>query len=287
MDTKQIVKLVGLGFFGLVGLIMLFMSWEDVDPGQEGFLYRPYGGGVETKSAYGEGTYFIAPWNDVITYNVRQQSKNYKSTVMDVNGTDISVDVAVNFSVQKGNAANLHLKHGPCVVDENGNSSGGYIQFIDDKVKGAIKDVVGRYTYQEVYSTKREALEGEIEEILVKDFKGNFINFHYVEIADVNLPKNIATEITNKETQKQKNLTAKQKQQEQEYLAKAKIATAQGDSAKVIINATAEAEAIKIKQAQLRQSPQYIEYMKASKWDGKMPTVVTSGGSGLIIDMKK
>ena len=47
--------------------------------------------------------------------------------------------------------------------------------------------------------------EGEIEEILIADFKGNFIVFHYVEIADVNLPQNIATEITNKETQKQKN----------------------------------------------------------------------------------
>ena len=135
------------------------------------------------------------------------------------------------------------------------------IQFIDDKVKGAIKDVVGRYTYQEVYSTKREALEGEMEEILVEDFTGNHIVFHYVEIADVNLPKNIATEITNKETQKQKNLTAEQKQQEQIYLASAKIETAKGDSAKVVIKANAEAQSIKIKQKQLRQSPQYIEYL--------------------------
>ena len=62
--------------------------------------------------------------------------------------------------------------------------------------------------------------------------------------------------------------------------------TAKGDSAKAIINATAEAEAIKIKQQQLRQSTQYIEYLKAQKWDGQMPQVVGSG-SGLIIDLKK
>ena len=59
-----------------------------------------------------------------------------------------------------------------------------------------------------------------------------------------------------------------------------------GDSAKAIINATAEAEAIKIKQQQLRQSPTYIEYMKAQKWDGKMPQVVGTG-SGMIIDLKR
>lgn len=272
--VKSTLKIVGLSVVGLFLLIALFMSWVDVEPGQEGFAYRPYNGGVDLKQAYAEGTYFIAPWNEIITYNILQQSKSYKSTVMDVNGTDISVEVAVNFSVEKGKAAKLHLKHGT-----------GYKQFIDDKVKGAIKDVVGRYTYQEVYSTKREALEGEIEEILIEDFKGNYIVFHYVEIADVNLPKNIATEITNKETQKQKNLTAQQKQQEQIYLASAKMETARGDSAKAVINATAEAQAIRIKQQQLRQSPQYIEYLKAQRWDGRMPQVVGSNG-GLIIDLK-
>lgn len=274
MELRSILKTIGLSIVGLTLLTVLFMAWVDVEPGQEGFAYRPYNGGVDLEANYSEGTYFIAPWNDVITYNILQQSKSYKSTVMDVNGTDISVDVAVNFSVKKGNAAKLHLKHGK-----------GYIQFIDDKVKGAIKDVVGRYTYQEVYSTKREALEGEIEEILIEDFKGNYIVFHYVEIADVNLPKNIATEITNKETQKQKNLTAQQKQQEQIYLAAAKMETAKGDSAKAVISATAEAEAIKIKQRQLRQSPQYIEYLKAQRWNGQMPKVVGSSG-GLIIDLK-
>lgn len=275
METKQIIKLSGFGLIGLIIIIMFFSAWEDVKPGEEGVFYSPYGDGIETQTSYKEGTYFIAPWNEIITYNILQQSKDYKSQVMDINGTDIGMEVAVNFSVKKGNAANLHLMHGT-----------GYISFINDKVKGAIKDVVGRYTYQEVYSSKREALEGEIEEILIKDFKDNFIVLHYVEITDVNLPKNIANEITVKETQKQKNYTSELKKTEEKNLADAKIEKARGDAESLIVNADAESKAIKIKQEQLRQSPQYIEYMKAKKWDGKMPQVVTSGGSGLIIDMK-
>lgn len=255
------VKLGIIGLFSLVAIIMFFMSWVDVDPGEEGFAYRPYGGGVDTEASYTEGTYFVAPWNDVITYSILQQSKNYNSTVMDLNGTDITVNVSVNFAVQKGNSAKLHLKHGK-----------GYVQFIDDKVKGSIKDVVGRYTYQEVYSSKREALEGEIEEILRKDFEGNYIILHYIEIADVNLPENIAKEITVKETQKQKNMTSELKEVEEKNLANAKIEKARGDSARVIISSMAEAEAIKIKQEQLRKSPQYIEYLKAEKWDGSYGT---------------
>jgi regulator of protease activity HflC (stomatin/prohibitin superfamily) len=277
METKQIVKLAGLGLFGLIGIIMLFMSWSDVDQGSEGFMYRPYSGGVDQSATFTEGTYFTAPWNDVITYNIRQQSRSYESQVMDINGTDIGVQVAVNFHAQAGTTPKLHLKHGT-----------GYAEsFIDKKVKGAIKDVIGRYTYVEVYSSKREALENEIEEILTKDFEGNYVLLDFVEIADVNLPKNIATEITVKETQKQKNKTSELKKIEEKNLADAKIETARGDSAKLMINSTAEAEAIRIKQNQLRQSPQYIEYMKANKWNGVMPSVVTDGGSGLIIDMNK
>ena len=277
METKQIVKYVGLGFFALIGIIMLFMSWEDVPQGSEGFDYRPYSGGVDVESHYAEGTYFVAPWNDIVSYDIRQQSRSYESQVMDINGTDIGVVVAVNYHAEKGSTAKLHLKHGTAYAES----------FIDKKVKGAIKDVIGRYTYVEVYSTKREALEVEIEEILTKDFEGNYVMLDFVEIADVNLPKNIATEITNKETQKQKNMTSELKKIEEKNLADAKIETARGDSAKLMINSTAEAASIEIKQKQLRQSPQYIEYMKAKKWDGKMPTVVSGNGGGLIIDLGK
>ncbi len=257
LDSKKIRKYVSIGVLSLIVLIVFLRSWTDINPGEEGFVYRPYGGGVEKVQTYGEGTILIAPWNEMITYNTRQQSKNFTSEVMDINGTDISVMVAVNYSATAGQIAKLHLKHGP-----------DYITFIDDKAKGAIKDVIGRYTYEQVYSSKREALEGEIEKILQGDFKGNYITLHYVEIADVNLPPNIAGEITNKETQKQRNLTAKEKQKEQEYLANARIEKARGDSS-LVISARFNAEAISLEAKQISQNPQYIELKKWEKWDGK------------------
>lgn len=253
IDPKKIGKYVAMGVVGLVLVVLFFMSWTDVNPGEEGFVYAPYGGGVDKERSYNEGTIFIAPWNEMITYNTRQQSKNYTSEVMDINGTDINVEVAVNYAAASGRTAELHLKHGP-----------GYISFIDDKAKGAIKDVIGRYTYEQVYSSKREALEGEIESILQNDFSGNFIKLHYVEIADVNLPPNIAQEITNKETQKQRNLTAKEKQKEQEYLANALIEKARGDSS-LIVSAKYKAEAISLEAAQISKNPQYIELKKWEK----------------------
>jgi regulator of protease activity HflC (stomatin/prohibitin superfamily) len=277
MDNPKLIRRIFIGIIGLILIILLFMSWQDVDPGEEGFIYKPYGGGLDTTVNYSEGTYLVAPWNDIITYNVRQQSRSYESQVMDINGTEIGLVVAVNYHAQKGKTAQLHLRHGEAYAES----------FVDKKVKGAIKDVVGRYTYEEVYSSKREALEVEIESILDKDFSGNFMVLDFVEIADVNLPENIALEITVKETQKQKNKTSELKKIEEKNLADAKIERARGDSAQAIINAMSETEAIKIKAEQLKKSPQYIEYMKAKKWDGVLPTVMSGQNGGLIIDLSK
>jgi prohibitin 1 len=255
-ELKIELKWIILAGVGIVAGIIFFMSWQDVDPGEEGFIYRPYGNGIDTEMAYGEGTQFIAPWNEMITYNVLQQSQTYKSTVMDKNGTDITVEIAVNYSVMKGNAAKLHLKWGD-----------GYITFINDQSQGAIKEVIGQYTYEEVYSTKRNDLQDEIVKILKEEFSVNYFNLNYVKIMDVDLPLNIANEIVSKETQKQTNLVAKEKQKEEEYKANARIEKARGDSS-LVVSARFKAEAISLEAAEISKNPQYIELKKWEKWNG-------------------
>lgn len=257
METKQMVRYVAIGAVALIVFVIFFNSWVDVEPGEQGFVFKPFNTpSINEKDAYVEGTYFILPWNKMITYEVVNKSKQYVQKVMDINGTDVTVEVSVNYNIIPAKVANLHMKH-----REN------YTIFIDDKAKGSIKDVIGRYTYEQVYSSKREALEGEIEAILERDFEGNFLNLNYVEIADVNLPDNIAAQIEEKETQKQRNLTAKEKQKEQEYLANARIEKARGDSS-LIVSAIFKAEAIRLEAEQIARNPQYIELKKWEKWDG-------------------
>ena len=257
MENKLMARYIAIGVGVLIVLIIFFNSWVDVKPGEQGFVFRPYNSpSIQEDDVYMEGTYFILPWNEMITYEIVNKSKQYNQQVMDINGTDVTLDVSVNYNIEPNNVAKIHIKH-----REN------YTIFIDDKAKGAIKDVIGRYTYEQVYSSKREALEGEIEAILEKDFDGNYLNLNYVEIADVNLPSSIASQIEEKETQKQRNLTAKEKQLEQEYLANAKIEKARGDSA-LIVSAKFKSEAIRLEAEQIARNPQYIELKKWEKWDG-------------------
>jgi regulator of protease activity HflC (stomatin/prohibitin superfamily) len=219
--------------------------------GSEGFVYRPYSNGIDTAQYYSEGTYFIAPWNKMVSYGTRKETRKYESKVMDINGTEVTILVSVNFSATTKKTASLHKLHGP-----------GYVEsLVDAKVKGAIKDVIGRYTYEEVYSSKREVLENEIEKILEKDFSGNYVTLGFVEIADVDLPGPIASEITNKETQKQRNLKSELMKIEEKNLADALIEKSRGDSS-LVISANYKAEAIKKEAQQLKANPDYIEYIK-------------------------
>lgn len=256
MDPKKLGRYIAIGILVVTLLVGFIMSWKTVDPGYEGFVNKPYNGGVDKNTSYKEGTHFIAPWNEMITYTVLQQSKTYTSTVMDKNGTDITVEVAINFAIQKGKTATLHLE-----IGEN------YIQIIDDKSQGAIKNVIGKYTYEEVYSTKRNVLEGEIRDILIEKFGKSYVNLEYVEIKDVDLPLDIAKQIVLKETQKQRNKTAEQKAEEEAFLANARIEKSRGDSA-LVVSARYKAEAISLEAEQISKNPRYIELKKWEKWNG-------------------
>ena len=174
---------------------------------------------------------------------------------MEKNGMEIGIDVTINYNPMQNNCSKLHLKHGKAFESS----------FIDAKVRGVIKDVIGRYTYEEIYSTKREALETEMDTIFQAEFPANYITYNFCEIADVNLPENVKLAITEKETQKQRNQKAKELEEEQQYLANAEIKKAEGEKTAAILRAEGKSEEIRLVQQQLAKSPNYIELVK---WKG-------------------
>ncbi|WP_206106679.1 hypothetical protein, partial [Ilyomonas limi] len=62
------------------------------------------------------------------------------------------------------------------------------------------------------------------------------------------------------------------------------IIEAKRDSAVLVIGALSEARAIREKQNAL--TPEYVEYQKVLKWDGKLPQV-SSGNGGVILQLKQ
>lgn len=257
IGKKQIKVGVGI-VLGVFALIILLNSWTTIRPGERGFMYKPFASqSIDLDRIYGQGTYFMLPWNKMITYEVFRRSNEYEQKFLDKNGMDIDLSVSVNYNIIPDQVARLHLEY----REE-------YKKFVDEISRGAFKDIIGRYTYEEVFSTKREELEKEMEDKISASFDGNFLNLNYVKIIDVVLPEQIAAQIKEKETQKQRNLTAEQKALEEKYLADARIERARGDSAQVV-SARFRAEAIRLEARELSRSPLYVEMKKWEKWDGK------------------
>ena len=51
----------------------------------------------------------------------------------------------------------------------------------------------------------------------------------------------------------------------------------------LIEEAQAEAESIRLIQEALAKSPDYVDYVKWNKWDGKLPEVM--GSDGVLVDV--
>src|SRR5690554_6386770 len=127
MESKQMVRYVAIGVVLLIGVVIVLNSWVDVKPGERGFVFKPFNSpSIDTNDVYMEGTYFIIPWNEMINYAAVNQSKQYAQKVMDLNGTDVTVEVSVNYNIVATQLALTHFNH-----REN------YTIFIDDKSKVA------------------------------------------------------------------------------------------------------------------------------------------------------
>jgi prohibitin 1 len=244
MDLKKIsvlrATIIGLG---VIVIIIIISSFEGVPAGSEGFKFVQYGmdKGIDQTYSYSEGRHFIEPWNDLVTMNIQEQSRQYESDVLEKNGLEVKIACSVNYQLQRGAGGWMYSSKGVNWEDK----------IVNTTALGAIKDVAGKYDAEELYSTKRDEMEVEIQEFITKRLLDYRVDVTFVEIADVDLPPIIKNAIEDKQEQDQKNQLAQKKELEQTYLANAKIETARGDSASAVIRAAGAAQSYKLETKEL------------------------------------
>lgn len=208
--------LAGLGLVITLGIFAF--SGTTIKPGEEGTLFDSFGGGMETEMVYTEGYVPHLPWKEMIIYNVQNKAYKYQAKVLDKDGTEITVFVTVSASVKRGRSPFIHLKHGI-----------GYEKsVIDERIAGAIKDVIGKYGYEQIYGAMRDKLEGEIDALVRKSLGKEDILVAFTEVKDVNLPEDIQSAIIAKQTQDQLNLKAEKLKVYEDNIASANVASAKG-----------------------------------------------------------
>jgi prohibitin 2 len=157
-----------------------------VGPGRAGVLWRASNG---TQSpAYSEGLYYIAPWNDFYVYDLRSMSHDEVLDVIAVNGLGIKLDASVRYHLNPDEIVQLQREIGPDY----------YQTIVEPVLRSEARRVFGRYTPEEIYSTKRDLIEREIREGLRAKIEGKHIALEAVLIRNVELPEAIRHAIDQK-----------------------------------------------------------------------------------------
>lgn len=254
-------------FILILLVIIISKSAVTIGSGEAGVLYKTLGDGVVTdEPPMGEGFHIVAPWNKVFVYEVRQQEVYEKMKVLSSNGLDIQLDASAWFQPKYESLGKLHQEKSEQYRE----------RILLPAIRSAARSVVGRYTPEQLYSSKRDAIQVEIFEETKKIVDDQYIQLNEILIRDVTLPATIKEAIERKLKQEQESL-------EYEF----RLVTAEKEAEKQRIEAQGKADANRILSASLNDKILQDKGIEATTKLAESPNskviVIGSGDSGLPI----
>lgn len=260
-------RLISWGVIAFIVLILIIgfsnATFLTIDAGERGVLFQRFGGGLDKENIYQPGFHIIAPWNVMHVFDVREQQVEEEMEVLSSNGLNIKVDVTVRFNPKYGEIGEIYEKFG----DEEQ-----YIRrLVIPEVRSSVREMIGQFTPEELYSTKRDEVQKMIQANLSKTLDRNSVDLRATLIRDIELPEKVRTAIEEK-------LEAEQSALKYEYI----LEQERKEAERKIIEAQAKADANKILNASLTDKILQDKGIEATLELANSPNskVVIVGGEG-------
>ena len=168
-----------------------------------------------------------APWNDVYVYKVNEMSSEENMDVLDKNGLSIHIDITVRYYPIPEKIGYIHEQF---TTDYE-------TVLVIPEVRSTVRQVMGRYTAEEIYSTKRAEVETAIKTETEAILNKNNVHATAVLIRSIMLPEQIKVAIESKLQQEQEALAYQFRLDKEKSEAERKRIAAEGESrANNIIN---------------------------------------------------
>ena len=230
MDNRKLLPIIITIVIVLVVILGLSSSiFYTTQANERAVLFKKFSGGLDKENVIQPGFHVKAPWNDLITFDVAESKAEETMDVLDKNGLSISVDVSVRFYPRFDRIGYIYERFRL-----------GYINtLVIPEVRSTVRQVMGRYTAEEIYSTKRAevetAIRTETAEVLGNDT--NNVTMTALLIRSINLPDKIKQAIESKLQQEQEALAYQFRLDKEKSEAERKRIAAEGESqANKIIN---------------------------------------------------
>jgi prohibitin 1 len=226
-------RLITLGIITMVVLIFVLALSNSIfltiNPGQRGVLFKRFGGGLDKQYIYKQGFHMIAPWNTMYIYDVRLNESFESMTVLSKNGLNIKVDLSYRYQPVEDKIGYIH----------NDIGTGYQARIVIPEIRSATREVIGKYLPEELYSSKREAIQEEIFQRTSDGIARKNLVLDAVLIREVTLPQTLQDAIERKLKEEQSSLEYEFRLERERKEAQRKVIEAQAKAdANQILNAS-------------------------------------------------
>lgn len=255
-----------VGFFILFGIIAIvliatfFNSFTIVNEGYIGVKYR-FGKIVE--DTLGAGLNFRIPYMEEIEQvDIREQvysvtADAYTSDTQTVN----NLILKVNYYYDSVKLSHIIKNIGVSAVES---------KLLVPNVAPIARNEIGKVRAESLVQS-RASIQTNIQNALTEKLAGSGIVITSFALENLEFDSNFEASIQAKVIAEQDALKMQNKTVEKEEEAKQIVIAAQAEADSAKIRADAEAYSIKAVQEQLAKSPNYIEYLKITNWNGALP----------------
>lgn len=291
-------------FILMIAFAASIAACSKVDQGYEAAKINTLGSDKGEIEVLGQGWQFYNVFKyDIITNPTFAQDYVWTASKEEGSPTDESItfqssetlpfkaDVGISFSIVPGATGQLYKKYHKTVK-----------QLVDTNLRNNVRDAFNREgskrPAEKIYGSEKVQFIQDIQKE-VQDYWTGLLDIKRIYlIGKLDPPQQVKDAIAKKIEAKQKAQQRENEVAESRAIADKRIAEQRGDTETMKMKADAEAyatlksaeakaKAIELVNKQLEKSPQYIEYIKANNWDGKLPTFMGGNTPIPFIDLKR
>lgn len=271
MTQKQIRQILKIFIITFVVVILFFSTFYTVKAGKRGVLLTF---GKASTDAKGEGLHVKVPFvQKVVRMDVQTNKYVAAASAASKDLQVVSTEIAVNYHAMPEAVPKLYTDVGLGYSD----------CLIQPAVQEIVKKTTAKFTAEALIDQRPLVSQQIITDLTERLGKWNII-VDEVSMTDFDFSDEFNSAIEKKVTAEQKKLQAERDLERIKIEAQQTEAIAIGNKNAAIANAEGQAEAIRVIDETLSKSPQYIEYLKVTRWDGVMPlTLVTGSAEPMIL----
>src|SRR6266516_1985850 len=263
ISSNKLVIVAGIITF-IVIIVIMIESVVVVEAGHRVVVL--YVGAVENRGL-GEGIHFIIPFAEqVVPLEVRTLKFQADASAASNDLQEVQSTIALNYHISPSKANVIYQQLGADYAD----------RIIAPTIQESVKASVAKFNAEELI-TKRAIAKAVIAQTIGNTLGARDIVVETVFITDFEFSQAFASQVESKVVAFQKYLTEQNNLLAIKVVANQTVVQANATARANVAKANGESQAIQVITSQLKQSPQYLQWLAVNRWNGQMPYALGSG----------